>query len=87
MDEKLKYDTRMGEARLGFSFHVALFLAVNTFLIIVNLHFYTDSLWALWLTGIWILVLLVHGWRTRTLMTGKRSKSSPLSSPQGYHFH
>lgn len=84
MDEKLKFDTQLGEARLGFCFHIALFLAGNSFLIVVNLHYYTDSMWALWLTGIWFLVLIVHGIKTRRVLR-KGETISPFSKPNLIH--
>lgn len=67
MDEKLKYDTQLGEARLGFCLHLSLFFAIGTLLIVINLHFSPERFWALWPVSLWLIFVLWHAWRTRKL--------------------
>ena len=49
------------KAKLGFFFHLAVYLAVNTFLISQNMITPTDYFWAKWPLLGWGIGLMFHG--------------------------
>ena len=58
---------RAGNARIGFYFHLAAYLAVNALLISINLATSTDRLWCKWPLLGWGFGLLVHALVTFSL--------------------
>jgi len=54
-------DFRRLEDRINFAFHVALFLASNSGLWFFDKIQNASWPWAIWVTGGWALVLVLHG--------------------------
>ena len=52
------------EARMGFYIHLAVYLVVNTFLVVLNLAFTKDYFWSIWPMLGWGSGLIVHGLNT-----------------------
>ena len=53
-------DYRRLEDRINFAFHVAVFLATNSGLWFVHNLQRADWSWLVWLSGIWLTLLLLH---------------------------
>lgn len=49
------------EDRINFAVHVALFAAVNSGIWFFDLFLKKDWAWPIWVTGAWIIVLIIHG--------------------------
>lgn len=52
------------EAKMGFYIHLAVYLIVNTFLVILNLTFTKEYFWAIWPIIGWGAGLIIHGFNT-----------------------
>lgn len=48
------------EDRINFAVHVGLFSAVNSGLWFVDIFKSADWTWLVWVTGIWLIILLLH---------------------------
>jgi hypothetical protein len=59
--EKYKKAEKIVEAKLGFFRHLTAYLAVNAFLLIINLITSPDSLWFQWPLLGWGIGLFFHG--------------------------
>ena len=59
--EKYKKAEKIVEAKLGFFRHVIVYLAVNAFLLIVNLITSPDNLWFQWPLLGWGIGVFFHG--------------------------
>jgi len=66
MNQQLTYANakKKVEARMGFYIHLAVYLVVNTFLVILNLAYTNDYFWAIWPMLGWGSGLIVHGLNT-----------------------
>jgi hypothetical protein len=59
------------EARLGFYWHLGVYLAVNTLLIIINISTSTEYLWFKWPLLGWGIGVFFHGLAVFRLSSGK----------------
>lgn len=66
------------EARMGFYIHLAVYLVVNIFLIILNLTFIKNYFWAIWPILGWGTGLIVHGLNTFVFTDGSSWKKHPI---------
>ncbi len=58
------------EAKLGFYIHLAIYIAVMTLLVVINLTTAPDPFWAIWPLIGWGIAVLAHGLSVFVL-TGK----------------
>jgi hypothetical protein len=81
MDSRTSFDRtrRAGKARLGFTIHLAAYLAVNALLVFINLNTSSARLWFYWPLLGWGVGLLAHAFAVFALprMRDARARTTP----------
>ena len=73
-DERLRIARRRAGATYGFFIHLALFIAVNGLLFIINQRAAPDLHWHLFPLGSWALGLTIHGLAVFLSSSGLRER-------------